>query len=222
MNTKSRNNYHILFFLSLMLSFCSAIGATSDKNDINRQSKSLAAPPKTATVSRILDGDTFVLSDGTHVRLLGIDTPEKGEPFADIAKGFSDSALGGRDVRLEYEKEPLDKYGRLLAYVYINSNFINELLIRRGLARVYIFSKNERFNGRFISAQKDARKARAGIWSLPAPPSEPYYIAPGGSFRFHRPLCTLIKNANMKKARKIKTRDEALDLGLSPCRECRP
>ncbi|HBZ01076.1 MAG TPA: hypothetical protein DEO84_07125, partial [candidate division Zixibacteria bacterium] len=89
-------------------------------------------------------------------------------------------------------------------------------------ARVYLFRGNQPHKNELIAAQTEARRAKVGIWSIPAPSPEPYYIAPGGSFRFHRPLCPLIKNINVKKAKRFTNRDDALDRGLSPCRECKP
>jgi micrococcal nuclease len=173
-------------------------------------------------VQKIIDGDTFILSDGRHIRLLSIDTPEEGEPFYSEAKAFADSILYGKAVRLEIDRVSEDKYGRVLAYAYVDSLFYNELIIRVGLAHVYLFKKNERYSRRLISAQNDARNAKRGIWSLPAPEKEDYYLAAANSFRFHRPLCPAIKNINLKKARRFKNRDSALDQGLSPCRNCRP
>jgi micrococcal nuclease len=215
--------YFITLILAIAVLSFSAVSAKAKNEAVKEQtSKSGVNAPKTAIVSKVLDGDTFVLSDGKHVRILGIDTPEKGEPFAENAGAFCDSMLRGKTVKLEYEPETEDKYGRLLAYVFVNSDFVNELLLKRGLARVYIFNRKERYNSRFISDQKEARNAKAGVWSLPTPSPEPYYVVPGSSFRFHRPLCPLIKKINVNKAKKVKSRDEALDLGLSPCRECRP
>jgi micrococcal nuclease len=189
---------------------------------IAAQEKRVPDPAPLETVARVLDGDTFILSDGRKVRLIGVDTPEKGEAFSNEARDFADSVLVGHAIRIEQEKIKEDRYGRLLGYVFIDDLFFNEMLIKRGLAHVYLFKENKRFNKRLIQAQSEARKSRTGIWSLDKPSDEPFYLSAGGSFRFHRPLCPLIKNINQKKARKYKTREEALDEGLSPCRECHP
>jgi micrococcal nuclease len=173
-------------------------------------------------VDKIIDGDTFILSDGRHVRLLGIDTPEIGEPYSDSAKIFADSIVAGKPIRLEYDKANYDSYGRELAYLYIDSICSNVLILRRGFATIYLFKENSRYSSRFIAAQNEARRAKRGIWSLPPPQTEEYYIAAGDSYRFHRPLCPSIKTMNLKNARRFRTRDQALDSGLSPCRRCRP
>ncbi len=186
---------------------------SSAKNESDQQS---------ASVTKIIDGDTFVLSNGKTARLLGLDTPERGEDYAQKAKVFAEIVLNGKQVKLETEKPVEDKYGRMLAYIFVDGKLYNELVLRKGLANIYFFNNHHRYARRLLDAQNAARKDGVGIWSLPAPASEPYYISPGGSFRFHRPLCLAIKDANLKKAKRYKTRDAALDAGLSPCRECKP
>ncbi len=196
-----------------LLSQQNAQAQSAARNDSDQQS---------TTVTRIIDGDTFVLSNGKTVRLLGLDTPERGEDYAQKAKIFAEIVLNGKQVKLETEKPAEDKYGRMLAYVFVDGKFFNELVLQKGLANIYFFNKHHRYAKRLLEAQNAARKEKAGIWSLPAPASEPYYIVPGGSFRFHRPLCLAIKDANLEKAKRYRTRDAALDAGLSPCRECKP
>ena len=173
-------------------------------------------------IREIVDGDTFVLSDGSQIRLIGVDTPEEGQPYYREAIDFAEYRLPGTEVTLELDREPRDRYGRLLAYLFVDSLLYNETLVDSGLGSVYLFGNNTRFADRLIEAQKRARSSRVGIWSLPPPPPEEYYINPAGSFRFHRPLCWHLKDLDLSKARRFSNRDEALDLGLSPCRTCRP
>jgi micrococcal nuclease len=173
-------------------------------------------------VREIIDGDTFVLSDGTQIRLIGIDAPEEGQPFYREAIDLGESLLAGTEVTLIPDRDPRDRYGRLLTYLFVDSLFYNEALIDSGLGSVYLFEKNTRFADRLIEAQKKARSSRRGIWSLPPPPPEKRYINPQGSLRFHRPLCWHLKGVDISKARRFSDRNEALDIGLSPCRTCRP
>jgi micrococcal nuclease len=215
--------YHIGIIISLLLVMATAqTDAKPHKSSSKEQVAKSIAKSDTATVLKILDGDTFILSGDRRIRLLGMDTPEKGEPFSEAAKNFADSLLFGRHITIEFEKNTQDKYGRLLGYVYANNLLINKLLVERGLARLYLFQGTKKHNNELFSAQKQARDRKLGIWSLPEPAKEPFYISAGGSFRFHRPLCPLIKDINTNKAKRYKTRDSALDAGLSPCRECRP
>ena len=208
----------------LLLAASIYIGLTEKKplHPIDMSPDSSTAQSSPLSVDSIIDGDTFILSDGRHVRLLGIDTPEIGEPYSDSAKIFANSNVYKMPVSLEFGQDSIDSYGRTLAYLYIDSLCYNELVLRRGFATLYLFTGINRHASKLIAAQNDARRAKRGIWSLPSPAPEDYYVAARDSYRFHRPLCPSIKNINLKNARRFKTRDEALDLGLSPCRNCRP
>ena len=176
----------------------------------------------TLIVTRIIDGDTFVLSNGIHVRLIGLDTPEKGQPFYEEAKVFAESTVLGSPVRIEYGDEPYDNYDRSLVFLFEDTLFYNERVVRAGLASAYFFENNRKYSTNLISAQKTAREAHSGIWSMDPPPPEEYYVSIRGSFRFHRPLCLNLKKTSKEKLERLASRDEALDLGLSPCRRCQP
>ena len=76
--------------------------------------------PTTAIVNDATDGDTLTLQNGIHVRLLGVNSPERGQPYFDEAKNFTLSLTKGKKVELEYEPGYQDdKFGRVLAYVFI-------------------------------------------------------------------------------------------------------
>lgn len=129
-------------------------------------------------VERVVDGDTFIIRSATkdRVRLIGVDTPETVkpdhpvEPFGPEASAMTKQWIEGRSVVLEFDREKRDKYGRLLAYVWVDGKMLNEELLRQGLGRAllqYNFSaeRKEIFRG----AEAEARAARRGIWSLPQP-----------------------------------------------------
>ena len=137
----------------------------------------------------VYDGDTIKLSDGEKVRFVGIDTPESsknkkllrdarrsGTAVDDIlrmghrAGVYTKSLLEGRKVRLEFDIERRDKYGRLLAYVYRVDDglFVNEDIIRNGYAYPMTIPPNIRHAEKFRQAFRDARKDGAGLWRDPA------------------------------------------------------
>jgi len=89
-----------------------------------------------AFIERVIDGDT-VESNGTSIRLLGINTPEKGEVYYSEAKEFLEDLVLNKTVRLEFGKDREDKYGRTLAYLYIREENINLKLIEEGYANFY-------------------------------------------------------------------------------------
>ena len=92
-------------------------------------------------VERAVDGDTLLLANGARVRLQGIDTPETKhphklpEPFGGEAWACTAGMVEGKRVRLAFDTHRVDRYGRFLAYVYVGDVFLNERLVRRGLAR---------------------------------------------------------------------------------------
>jgi micrococcal nuclease len=132
-----------------------------------------AAPPgEPGTVTRVVDGDTvYVLYRGREldVRLIGIDTPEVDpsigvECFGDEASAFTERELDGREVHLEFDVERHDRYGRVLAYVWLDGELFNERLVDEGYAVVTTFPPNVRYVERFTVAQARARDAGRGLW----------------------------------------------------------
>ncbi len=117
-------------------------------------------------VTRVIDGDTVVVSGGEHVRLIGVDTPERGDCFSRAATAEARRLAGGRAVRLRFDAERRDRYGRLLAYVHRSSDgvFVNAELMRRGYARTLSIAPNVRHAGRFARLEREARRAGRGLW----------------------------------------------------------
>lgn len=179
----------------------------------------LLAYARPVEVAEIIDGDTVRLSDGELVRLLGIDTPEHGEPFFDEASKSLTRSILGREVELTFDYTRRDHYHRLLGYVWLNDTLVNLQLVRNGLARVYAWPPDTLYYRNFVAVQTEARHEKRGIWSLPPPPAESLYVIHAARFRFHRPDCAAASSADSTVAI---SRDSLLDLGFSPCRSCRP
>ena len=125
-------------------------------------------------VRHVFDGDTLELSDGRRVRLLGINTPELGhddrpsEPFAGPAKTFLESlAPPGARLRLRLDAETHDRYGRLLAHVFLTDGAnVQAELLTAGLAMTLVVPPNE-WNHRCYDRLEDAaRRESRGIWKL--------------------------------------------------------
>ncbi len=173
-------------------------------------------------VAEVYDGDTFVMSDGRTVRIAGIDTPEAGERFHDEAKAYLSGLIIGKEITLLPIPAGKDRYGRTLAEMFIDTVNIGIDMIRHGYAQLYLFGDDSYLKDRYLPYLKEAIYQKIGIWGLQSPKPEDYYIRIKGSYRFHRPLCPNLKEANPKNLRRINTRMECLEEGLSPCRNCRP
>ena len=131
-------------------------------------------PPQNGTtglVTSVIDGDTIkvdVAGVETRVRLIGMDTPETGEPFASEAKAALQTLVGGRTVRLEQDVTTIDQYGRMLAYVWVGSRMANAELLRQGLATLYTVPPNVKYTSVLQAAQDEAQAAKRGIWAAPS------------------------------------------------------
>jgi micrococcal nuclease len=126
-------------------------------------------------VTRVVDGDTLEVNyKGTEeeVRLLLVDTPETVhpskpvQPFGKDASNFVKETLSGKEVRVKVGTEERDKYGRLLAYVFIGGETIQELLLRNGLAKTAYLYNDLTMLDEFHKEQDIARNKGVGVWSI--------------------------------------------------------
>jgi micrococcal nuclease len=137
-------------------------------------------------VEEVVDGDTIkVIYHGelTTVRILNIDTPEvrgqKGEQlYGAEASNYAKKWLEGKKIRIEIsaKDQPYDRYGRLLAYVFVDDRLYEEMIVREGLARVaYLFEPDLKYVDRLKKAEEQARKEKKNIWSIPGYVTEKGY-----------------------------------------------
>ena len=134
---------------------------------------STAREPVTARVVRVVDGDTIevALGGGTDdVRYIGVDTPETvkpGEPvqcYGPEASAFNHRLVEGETVRLVFDHELRDVYGRLLAYVYVGDRFVNAALVRGGYARTLEIPPNTTRADRLAGLEQRAGRDGIGLW----------------------------------------------------------
>lgn len=157
-------NFFLIFFLGLFVSACSF-------------------PSSKYTTAEVIDGDTLVLASGYHLRLIGIDTPEVREkkagkfvynpqPYALAAKKFVEEKIRKAKLRVEYDKQLKDQFGRLLGYCFIQKQnqelFLNAEILKAGLAVLYVRLPNIKYLPQLEKAQSQAERAKKGLWSEPA------------------------------------------------------
>lgn len=126
-------------------------------------------------VLRVIDGDTILISYNgikEKVRLIGIDTPESVHPdenrnveFGKTASDYTKSKLEGKEVSLEFDVQERDKYGRLLAYVYLDGIMFNKTLLKEGYAKLATYPPNVKYVEEFTKIQEKARENKVGIWN---------------------------------------------------------
>ena len=137
------------------------------QHDVNKERKS---------VIRIIDGDTFVVADGSAkgetIRLIGVDAPETRRSanreighFGEEAKVYLGKLLGGDQVDLVYDAGKRDRYGRTLAYVYLpDGTFINAEMVKQGYATVMTVPPNVVHADYFVELERKAKRGKRGLW----------------------------------------------------------
>ncbi len=183
-----------------------------------------------ARVRYVIDGDTIVLQDGTRVRYRNINAPEiahKGtpaQPYGREATLRNRELVQGKSVRLVVGSQPRDRFGRLLAYVFLpDGRMVNEILVGEGLAYFCRYGQvQEGFEKQILEAQRRAIERGINIWSLKPVRPERYYVGNSYSRRFHRPGCNYGKRTRKSNRVIFHDRIEAFQAGYCPCKKCMP
>lgn len=120
--------------------------------------------------TRVIDEDTIEVEDETgtkyRVRYIGIDTPETSEDYGDIATEKNKELVEGKVVKLEKDVSSTDKYGRILAYVYVGDIFVNAYLVQEGYAQISTYPPDVKHADYFLELQQEARENNKGLWSI--------------------------------------------------------
>ncbi len=215
-----RYSYH--FFL-ILLSILFIAGATASAQQWIR-------------VKWVIDGDTIVLCDGRHIRYIGINAPEiahdnahfigsrqktrNAEPFGDAAKKYNQYLVGSKIIRLEFDKERHDRYGRWLAYVFLsNGTFVNKAMIEKGYAYVLPRKPNVEYEQILLQSQRDAMVKKVGLWGQ-WKEREGEYIGSKKSRRFHLKTCPYGKKIGKRNRILFKRKWDAFWSGFAPGKQC--
>ena len=176
--------------------------------------------------AHVLDGDTLILEDGRHLRFLGINAPEiphkdkPGEIFGHDAKRFAKNIIASKKIRLEFDHERHDRYGRILGYLFTEDGaLINEEMIRNGRAFYLPARRLLKYHSRLLGAQRLAMDSTLGIWRVWRDKTEPV-AGNKRSKRFHLFTCPFGKK--ISGANRIGFTDpwNAFYSGYAPCRKC--
>ena len=186
------------------VNFTDSIDRIPERYRKSAEKKNLPPSGITFTVKHITDGDTIITTSGEKIRFLGIDAPEVASDkmpaqfFSEEAKTANKNMLEGKTIRLEFDIEKIDKYGRLLAYIFSrDGTFVNAKLIEDGNARSYFIPPNVKYYSQFKKLEKEAIKNRKGLWSEPdsiAPIPHSDAIRHIGKFRFVEGVVRSIRN----------------------------
>jgi micrococcal nuclease len=156
-----RGSKNPLRWLIVAVIFLAALGLIGSRLDLSRL---------WGADYRVIDGDTIWMKDRGKIRYIGMDTPERGERYFTEATEYNSELLSRGDIVLEFDVEARDKYGRLLAYVFVDEDdgdrvFVNEELVRAGWATTLDIPPNMKYRDEFDRAESAAREEKLGIWA---------------------------------------------------------
>jgi micrococcal nuclease len=155
----------ILFFIFAILTIPVNFVLRNQVEERKNYEKS-ASPETLFLVTRVIDGDTVELENGDRVRYLAIDAPElDGQKCYSLeAKIKNESLVLGKKVKLEYGKEKLDKYGRVLAYVWSDGSLVNLELVGGGFAKADTYLSQGVYDEQIVEAENQAKESLLGLW----------------------------------------------------------
>jgi endonuclease YncB( thermonuclease family) len=161
-----------VYFLAIYLAFLSTfLSAQANSTPL---SCDLGSADESVEVTHIIDGDTVILKDGRHIRLIGINTPEIGrngkasEPGADAARKHLLSLLQGhKQILLKFDAEESDRYKRTLAHLFLpNGKNIQANLLAEGLAIPLTIPPNLEYLDCYLQHSNGAIASQRGLWDL--------------------------------------------------------
>jgi micrococcal nuclease len=166
----------VISFTLLILVINASCNSSSGKRNADKTDISSTAQESFLLVTKVVDGDTFWADDGTRsglkIRLIGVDAPESRKTFkkevgyfGKEAKTYLTNLLSGKRVRLEYDLNRTDQFGRTLAYVYLqDGTFVNAELVKNGFAMTMTVPPNVKFADLFVKLEIEARENNRGLW----------------------------------------------------------
>lgn len=117
-----------------------------------------------AKVIKVIDGDTIEIEGGNQVRYIGIDTPEIGSYYADEATNRNRQLVEGKSIKVERDILSMDKYQRILGYVYVGDIMVNEDLLKNGYANILIIEPDVKYRDKLSKAFDSAKINKVGLW----------------------------------------------------------
>lgn len=177
MKTKTKQKFNtnrlVLVPATLLIALLSFLGGTQ----YEKQVKNILEQPNVSTttvrniptkekVKRVVDGDTIELTNGQIVRYVGVNDPNNGELFEEEATETNQKLVQGKTVTFEYDTYTSDRFGRVLAYPFVNGKNVVVELARQGMVKVTIYEDRRKlkYQDELLKAQEEAKKKKWGIW----------------------------------------------------------
>lgn len=181
-----------------------------------------SARPTRVKVKSVLSGHAVKVKHHGRVIYAGILASSEGQPLYEEAKQRNAKLVLGKKIRLRYGDQPRDRDGRLSAYAFLDDAFVNDIMVREGLAYVRLTTTTRRFADRLLDAQRQAREDRRGIWQHVSESLEDSYPADPKYGNFHRVSCSEVPKIKPERLVTLESKEAAFDAGYAPCSQCSP
>ena len=178
MKTKQKSTFNrnklVLVPAALLVSLLSFLGGTQYEKQVtdileqpNISTTTVRNLPTTEKVKRVIDGDTIELANGQIVRFVGVNAPNNGEPFEEEATEANTKLVQGKTVTLEYDTYTSDRFGRVLAYPFVDGKNVVVELAKQGMVKVTIYQDRRKlkYQDELLKAQEEAKQKKLGLWS---------------------------------------------------------
>lgn len=180
--------------------------------------------------TQVTDGDTITVEGVGKVRLVGVNTPEKGVAGCEASTYFVKKLCLNKEVSLDIDNSKhQDKYGRTLAVVIVDGKNLNEMLLKENLAEIMYIPPSEFYPYNWAgdnthvssgtSTSTDTSSSSSGDTSSSGSGT---YIGNSNSHKFHYPTCKSVGKMSEKNKVTFSSRDEAIKQGYEPCKNCNP
>ena len=202
----------------------SAYEDSSISDILNKYEDTNCIGEKTGICTEVVDGDTIYLDNGDKIRLVGVNTPEKGVEGADTSKYFVEKLCLIREVSIDIDdSKSHDKYGRTLAVVIVDGKNLNEMLLKEGLAEIMYIPPSQ-FNPNNWAGDNTHSSDYSNSQKNTNTNSEDTgeYIGNVNSMKFHLPTCSALDRMSENNKVSFSSRQSAIDQGYSPCQLCNP
>lgn len=189
---------------------------------------------ETAICTKVVDGDTIYLDNGKKIRMVGVNTPERGVEGYITSKNFVQKLCLNKKVGIDIDdSKHTDRYGRTLAVVIVDGKNVNEMLLKEGLAEVmymppsefYPFdwaNSNTHVDTTHSSSSSSSSKSTSHSSDSTSSSDSARYVGNSNSGKFHTSDCNSVKKMSEGNKVFFSSRDDAINQGYQPCKRCNP
>jgi len=199
---------------------------------VNKYNNTYLTSEQKSVCTHVVDGDTIYLANGKKVRLVGVNTPERGVTGYQTSKKFVEKLCLNKEVGINVDdRKYTDKYGRTLAVVIVNGKNLNEMLLKEHLAEVMYIPPSEFSPYKWadsnqkvehITVSDNSTSIQSNQTSKKTTDSSTSYIGNSNSHKFHKSSCEAVDKMSEKNKVYFTSREEAINNGYIGCKMCNP